>query len=93
MKITAKTAKVKERKNSVVGFATVYFTDESTNFNFAVKNIQIMESGKTKELFLGFPTRKELSAEDTYSDIAFPCNKETRMEITKVVLGEFSKLN
>lgn len=91
MKITTKTSKVKERKNSVVGFATVYFTDEENNFNFAVKNIQIMESGKTKELFLGFPTRKDPSAQDGYSDIAFPCNKETRNAISKVVIEDFLK--
>ena len=81
---------VKERKNSVIGYASVLLEDPKVDFKFTIKGIQIMEI-QDGIRFITFPARKDSKAEDGYADICFPLNQETRNMITKTVLDEFER--
>jgi len=54
---------------------------------FMIQEIRIIK-GPTG-LFISFPARKQI---DTYRDIAFPVNAETRNMIEQAVLAEYEKI-
>lgn len=78
--------KVKEKKNSVLGYASI-----TIDGCFAVRNLQIVES-KEGNRFIGFPTRKDEKSETGYSDVAFPVTAEARELITSKVLEAFDNI-
>ncbi len=85
MKVEAKAYKVKERKNSVIGFAQIVIDD-----SFVVQNIVILEGERGK--FISFPTKKDESLKKGYSDIAYPITKEAREQIQKTIIEAYDAL-
>ena len=55
---------------------------------FLVHDITIIKS--TRGLFISFPARRQ--SDDTYRDIAFPANAETRRMIQQAILAEYEKV-
>lgn len=86
MIISANVHSVKNRRNSLVGHANVTIEDPSSKFSFCIRGIQIMEV--KGDNFITFPAKKQ---KEEYIDICFPLNQDTRDNISKVVLEEYSR--
>lgn len=89
MDLSARCFRIKERRNSVVGFATLYIQEGEGDdkIAFAIRGISVVD-GKNG-LFVNFPSRKDDRAESGYSDVSYPCNKLTRQKATEVILKAF----
>lgn len=87
--LNVKCQKVKEKKNSVIGFASLLLEDEE-GFAFLVNDVYILQDADGKR-FLSFPSRRR--EDNAFFDICYPVNKETRAIITDFVLEEFDRLD
>lgn len=79
MKIEAKVVVPAEQKGKIAAYASLTFDG-----SFVVSGLKIIEG--SKGLFVSYPNEKR--GED-YKDIAFPIKKETRDEISKIVLDAY----
>lgn len=93
MTFTVDAYKIKNRRNSVVGTATLNITGTEAGKDIVLvcKGIQIIEN-KDGDLFLGFPTKKKYESDKEYTNIFFPANADTRKLITDLVIKAYKEL-
>ena len=91
MIISAKTSKLENSNNGVVGVATVTFGN-----SFKVQNIAIKQSGEGK-LFVAMPSYKSKQVDDegkpVYKDICNPITKDFREQLYNAILSSFNSGN
>ena len=84
MNVTVKIHKVNKEGSKTKAFASI-----TVDGWLAVNDIAIV-SGKNG-LFISMPQKKDESAENGYRDIAFPVTKESREELSKIILDAYNQ--
>lgn len=94
IQIKTKCYRVKEKKNSVIGFASVTLEDMDQNFELCINDVYILENADGIR-FVSFPTRrkKNKDGEENFFDICYPTNQSTRLLIEQAVLSEFKNVS
>lgn len=82
MKVTSKVYLTKKEMGNLKAFASITIEDK-----IVITGLKVVK-GKNG-LFINFPQYKDSNGD--YKDIAFPLSKETRNNLTKLVLTEYNK--
>lgn len=81
-KITNVQTKKIETEGRLVGIARIVIDN-----CFAINDIRIINAGDERELFLAFPSRKQLNGK--FKDVCHPVNSTTRKKMEDVILKKF----